>query len=173
LPSATPAIDQAQAIAEFETDIDGETRPKEAGWDLGADEYDPSTTDSDGDDMTDAWEADHDLDPLNNVGEHGANGNPDGDPRSNWAEYVADTDPRDELDYLAIRQIKPTSQGYAIAWDSSNARKYTVQSTSNLDEMFADHLDHRFQVGSGYLIAYTNDASGHQKKFYRLRVDLP
>jgi len=55
-------------------------------------------TDTDGDGLPDAWETEHDLDPLDNGTVdpvNGAMGNPDDDGLDNLGEFENDTDPRD------------------------------------------------------------------------------
>lgn len=51
--------------------------------------------DSDGDGLPDSWEIEHDLDPLDDTGADGANGDPDNDGLTNMEEYLQGTDPND------------------------------------------------------------------------------
>jgi hypothetical protein len=61
-----------------------------------------TSTDSDGDGLTNEWETLYGLDPNSAAGPNGAAGDPDGDGRSNAAEQAADTHPRGTLKrYLA------------------------------------------------------------------------
>ena len=57
---------------------------------------DPNDDDSDDDGLPDGWEVDNDLDPNDDAGDNGANGDPDGDTYTNEEEYDAGTDPQDE-----------------------------------------------------------------------------
>ncbi len=54
---------------------------------------DPDATDTDGDGLSDAWEAYYGLDPNDPTGENGAWGDPDLDGLNNRAEYLAGTNP--------------------------------------------------------------------------------
>ena len=53
----------------------------------------PAGQDSDRDGLPDAWEENYGLDPNDNAGDNGADGDPDGDGLTNIQEYVAGTDP--------------------------------------------------------------------------------
>ncbi len=54
----------------------------------------PRNPDSDGDDLRDGWEVDHQLSPINSAGYHGSAGDPDTDNLNNRQEQTADTNPR-------------------------------------------------------------------------------
>lgn len=83
------------------TDSDGDGLPDiyETGTGVFVNPYDtgtdPLNPDSDGDSLPDGWEVTYQLDPNNPYGDHGADGDPDGDGYTNWEEYQAGTNPRD------------------------------------------------------------------------------
>jgi len=168
----TAAIDQGCTVPGFADDVDGETRPKLGGWDVGADEYDPATADSDGDTMTDKWEVDRGLNPTNSVGADGADGNPDGDPHLNWQEYVADTHPQDEHDYFCISTtLVDRTNGFIISWPSVSNRVYTMVTVSNAVYGFTNDPSFTNVPGTGKSMSYTNDRP-EGSWFYRLIVKL-
>ena len=41
---AKPAVDHGTALSDFRDDVDGRSRPRGAGWDIGASEFDPETS---------------------------------------------------------------------------------------------------------------------------------
>ncbi len=105
-------------------DIDGDARPYNGTVDIGADEYNPITSDSDRDGMNDVtdtdndndslpndWEVTYILDPFDETGIHGASGDPDGDQLSNIGEYQQGTNPRDPNDPPATRTPTVTHTG--------------------------------------------------------------
>ena len=162
----TQAIDRGCAVGEFSTDLDGEARPKLGAWDIGADEYDPATADSDGDGMTDGWEAAYGLKPL--VGD-GAE-DKDGDTFDNLSEFIAQTNPTNRQDYFRIAGIGATTGGVAIAWSSVTARWYSVVSGTNLAGPLAHEPGCSNVAGTGGAMAYTNGPSPAAATFNRLKV---
>jgi hypothetical protein len=59
---------------------------------------DPLNEDTDGDEIPDGWEVEHDLDPLRNDALEDA----DGDGATNLDEYLWDTNPRDDSDAVHL-----------------------------------------------------------------------
>jgi hypothetical protein len=55
----------------------------------------PLNPDTDGDDLPDGWEVTYSLNPNSSDGDDGADGDPDGDTRTNLEEYQDGTNPRD------------------------------------------------------------------------------
>jgi hypothetical protein len=85
-----------------------------------------TVADIDGDGIPDSYEAAHgtggQLDP-------GAD--PDGDTMSNYAEYLAGTDPTDRLSYLKV-ELLLAGQGAVLQFNAATNTSYTVQYTDTL-----------------------------------------
>ncbi|HBA85683.1 MAG TPA: hypothetical protein DCZ95_16500 [Verrucomicrobia bacterium] len=89
-----------------------------------------SSRDDDGDQIANAWELSHDLDPGN-----GVDGllDADQDHAMNWQEYVAGTDMNDEESIFTLENkaaVQPS--GCTFSWSSEAGKFYTVWSMTNL-----------------------------------------
>lgn len=105
LPDASLALDQGIALPGFADDAFGNLRPAGAAWDVGAHEYDPVSTDSDGDRLND------------------------------WAEEQAGTDPRNPASVLALLDPRSAPDGSGIfRWPSATGRRYALSRSTNLAE---------------------------------------
>ena len=140
--------------------------------DIGAYELGDATNDNDMDMIPDSWEVTHNLDPNDATGDHGKTGNPDMDPDKNFAEYVADTDPHDPLQYWYINDMDQPSSGTTI-FISSSARQYTLQYHDTLDGTMWQNVAGQVDVPGVGGLMMLDDAGGATIRNYRLLVEVP
>jgi hypothetical protein len=89
-------------------------------------------TDSDGDGIADAWEWTY----TNTLTAFTASSDTDGDGVSDKNEYLADTNPTDDADYLRITSIthgNPMPTATVLLWTSKPKRYYAIQRRAALD----------------------------------------
>jgi len=90
---------------------------------------DPNDEDSDGDGLPDGWEVDNELNPNDDTGENGADGDPDGDNYTNLDEYEGGSDPQDETSVppvTAAFRASPTNGQVPVTVD------FTDESTGDI-----------------------------------------
>ncbi|VGO22271.1 Ig-like domain-containing protein [Pontiella sulfatireligans] len=124
--------------------------------------------DDDNDGMPDTFENQYGLDPLAPDGaEHG-----DADGLSNWEEYIAGTDPTNGASCFEILSI--SGGGTIISWSSAAARRYTVESATNLAAAsFLDVAGGNGLPATPEVNAFTNPpAVGPEPVFYRVKVRM-
>jgi hypothetical protein len=85
-------------------------------------------SDADGDGIPDVWEATYNFE-TNNVADAAMDA--DGDTMSNWAEYVAGTDPTDSSSYLKI-DLMGVGGGAAIEFPAVSNKTYRIDYTDAL-----------------------------------------
>ena len=85
----------------------------------------PAPLDTDGDDLPDFWE----IPCFGNLLQ-GRNGDPDGDKRTNYAEFLAMTDPMDINSLLAVTSTKEVldgdNPGVHVTWTTVQSKKYQL-----------------------------------------------
>jgi len=84
--------------------------------------------DSDSDGIPDVWETMFGLNPTNALDR---NLDTDGDTMSNWAEYIAGTDPTNPLSFLGVGLAAGPSSA-VVSFGAISNHTYTVQYTDNL-----------------------------------------
>lgn len=90
----------------------------------------------------------------------------DGDHRSNWEEFLADTDPRDEIFFLEV-----TIEAGTISFGTSSNRLYTVEYATNLTEVSSWILLLEDEPGTGSMMSLV-DTNGYNNCFYRIKAGL-
>ncbi len=116
--------------------------------------------------LPDAWQ-------LQYFGHTGVdpNADPDGDGMSNWAEYLAGTNPTDSQSRFAFVSVAPDPQGgVQVQWSSVAGKFYTLQRSSDLLQGFADLQTH---IAATAPLNSFRDATalGTKPQFYRLEVE--
>ncbi|MCS7064349.1 MAG: alpha-amylase family glycosyl hydrolase [Methylacidiphilales bacterium] len=141
----------------------------------------PSTFDSDGDGMPDAWETANGLNPNNPNGINGAGGDFDGDGRTNFAEYVLGTSANNSSDaHLPILQITPLGAlGNQLQFATLTGRQYRVQFTNSLTANPTWSAASNWMNGTGGVMTWIDNGSttgshpnSAPRRFYRLEVQL-
>jgi hypothetical protein len=86
--------------------------------------------DTDNDGIADAWE----RQKVGNLVDLTATGNRDGDPASDVAEYAADSNPTDPLDWLRITAFSRAGDGSqaTTTWTSKPTRRYRLEESDAL-----------------------------------------
>jgi hypothetical protein len=131
--------------------------------------------DVDGNGIPDYWEVKHDIKNRNEDRDH--------DGMTNYQEYIANTDPRDEKSVLRIQSVERNLNGhYIVTWASAGGVRYRVQSSDSLQGPFVDiprlvleELDPH-PAGTPSIMSYTDDFSQtvgpplSGMRYYRVRV---
>jgi hypothetical protein len=88
--------------------------------------------DLDGDGIPNAWETQHGLNPTNR---NDAGGNGDGDPLTNFGEYIADTNPTNTASCFALIGVSVTGGHAVVRWKGGTqvTQKLYRASTPALD----------------------------------------
>jgi hypothetical protein len=91
---------------------------------------------------------------------------PDGDTMSNWAEYIAGTDPTNNASYLRVEQIT-SSGGATISFQAVSNRTYTVQYKDDVDGASWSRLADVVARSYDWTVII-NDPAPATNRFYRL-----
>ena len=128
------------------------------------------SADANGNGLPDAWEAKYNVtDP---------NADDDGDGQSNYAEYIAGTNPRDAGSVLRIVSTACNAKGQVtLTWSSVGGTRYRIQVADDANGTFTDIVrDAEVEtdsapVGAASTQTYTDTASSPNSiRFYRIEV---
>jgi hypothetical protein len=130
-------------------------------------------SDTAGDGLPDDWKLTYGLDPYSSTGNNGANGDPDGDGYSNYAEYVFGTNPTNASSHLNFSVAQGPGESVSVTFSPwITGRAYQLQSATNLVSGAWITLTNTVAVnasGSGvFTVTSTNSASA----FYRLSAQI-
>ena len=185
LQPGSPAIDAGGGSFPL-TDLLGVLRPQDGDGnpavvvDMGCYEYLPGgggggvqSPDGDGDTLPDVWEDAYGISSVSSAGDHGADGDPDGDGFNNFSELIAGTDPLDgssALDILSlVEEVSPGNvQSRTLRWSSVPGNQYRVEATGSLVEPWHD-ISGVLTAGTATEMIFT-DNSPENPRFYRVSV---
>ena len=101
-----------------------------------------------------------------------ATGDRDGDGASDSAEYSANTDPLDPASALKITAFTATATSFSLTWTSSPARRYRIESTTDLLTPFTLTLDN-IAPDPGAITTRAGTVGSSARRFFRVRASLP
>jgi hypothetical protein len=126
--------------------------------------------DTDGDGIPDAWEYRYFTFGRLALGYLSADGDYDGDGVSDYAEYLADTDPTDPNDRLLITDFAIAGSTNTLTWTAKPTRAYMLQRGETLTNWVSgvSSIPSSGPEMSEEVIGVTNAT-----KFYRVKAALP
>ena len=124
-----------------------------------------TVADSDGDGITDAWGTNYfntiDTAALRDV-------DSDGDGMSNFREYLAGTDPTNQVSVLRISPLNPAG-GVWVEFSAMSNHTYVVESTDNVGALQWNKLKDVTAYPTNR-VERVPDATGGTNRFYRVVV---
>ncbi len=157
----------ADELTENQSDpLDGASVPLDNDRDGTSDINDP---DDDNDGMPDSWESQF---PALNPLENDADEDPDGDGETNYAEYVAGTNPFEPSSIFSAEQLTPEEDGLMLRWRSVPGRTYRVWRSYDLTAWVQVSGDIAGNEES-QLSQWSTNSTEEGQTYYRIEVQLP
>ncbi|MCK5529595.1 MAG: hypothetical protein KAI74_07910, partial [Kiritimatiellae bacterium] len=123
----------------------------------------------DGDGIPDAWE----YKMYGKISTLDATGNYDHDGATDLQEYIADTDPDDNTDFLAIT-LEVTGETNSVSWSTHPTRHYRLQSNDDLlDGEWTNDVSGLLIPAMGTLTVHDKSATNVPSMFYRVKAIRP
>ena len=99
-----------------------------------------------------------------------ANADPDGDGASNWAEYIAGTNPNDATSaFKFMPSTSPSASNFTLQWSSVINKHYTVQCCYGLGSQKWTTVATNI-AGNGQTMQWTDTNATSKAAFYRALV---
>jgi hypothetical protein len=127
-------------------------------------DQDVDPADQDGDGILDTWERAYGL----NTSSNNADIDSDNDGRSDFEEYIADTDPTNKSSFFKL-DLSPSDQ--TVSWHTSSNRLYTLRSSTNLTEWTIVPQVSNMPGTDGTMV-FTSESSA-PRLFFKMSVALP
>jgi hypothetical protein len=129
--------------------------------------------DADGDGLPDYWENAHRLEMNNPFGEHGPDGDPDGDGFTNATEYAFDTSPLDgaagSMPVLALQQA---GASWRLEFPVLKSRRYRVQRSGDLSQ-WLNQGPEISPAADNAAYQWTDPAPLPGRSYYRVQARVP
>lgn len=148
-------------LAQSTNPLDPASTPPDADGDFIPDSADP---DADNDGMPNLWELSHGFLPLDSS-DGGKDADLDG--RSNFAEFLAGTNPHDPASFFRVLSILPAPDGVTLRWNGCADRRYAVYRSVNLTGWTLLQTDIASQ---GDVTTWTAPHSPDQAAFYHVET---